>query len=88
MPANGLRANHYDFVALHSMWGIFLLRHIDPLEKFPTSSEVPHVRRHYHPKYTLITLASVSYLRSLVVRASAANWLLHIIYTISATNLF
>ena len=25
--------------------------------------------RHYHPKYTLITLASVSYLRSLVVRA-------------------
>ncbi len=27
------------------------------------------VRRHYHPKYTLITLASVSYLRSLVVRA-------------------
>ena len=27
------------------------------------------VRRHYHPKYTLITLALVSYLRSLVVRA-------------------
>ncbi len=27
------------------------------------------VRRNYHPKYTLITLASVSYLRSLVVRA-------------------
>ncbi len=27
------------------------------------------VRRHYHPKYTLITLAHVSYLRSLVVRA-------------------
>ncbi len=27
------------------------------------------VRRHYHPKYTLITLAPVSYLRSLVVRA-------------------
>ena len=25
--------------------------------------------RHYHSKYTLITLASVSYLRSLVVRA-------------------
>ena len=20
MPANGLRVNHYDFVALHSMW--------------------------------------------------------------------
>ncbi len=28
------------------------------------------VRRHYHPKYTLITLAPVSYLRSLVVRAA------------------
>ncbi len=27
------------------------------------------VRRHYHPKYTLITLAPVSYLRSSVVRA-------------------
>ncbi len=27
------------------------------------------VRRHYHPKYTLITLAHVSYLRSLVVSA-------------------
>ena len=27
------------------------------------------VRRHYHPKYTLITLAPVSYLGSLVVRA-------------------
>ena len=27
------------------------------------------VRRHYHLKYTLITLAPVSYLRSLVVRA-------------------
>ena len=30
------------------------------------------IRRHYHPKlpnYTLITLAPVSYLRSLVVRA-------------------
>ena len=25
------------------------------------------VRRHYHPKYTLITLAPFSYLRSLVV---------------------
>ncbi len=24
MPANGLRVNHYDFVALHSMWKIFL----------------------------------------------------------------
>ncbi len=22
MPANGLRVNHYDFVALHSMWKI------------------------------------------------------------------
>ncbi len=27
------------------------------------------VRSHYHPKYTLITLAHVSYLRSLVLRA-------------------
>ncbi len=27
------------------------------------------VRRHYHFKYTLITLASISYLHSLVVRA-------------------
>ncbi len=27
------------------------------------------IRRHYRPKYTLITLAPVSYLRSLVVRA-------------------
>ena len=27
------------------------------------------IRRHYHPKYTFITLASISYLRSLVVRA-------------------
>ncbi len=27
------------------------------------------VRWHYHPKYTLITLAHVSYLHSLVVRA-------------------
>ena len=24
MPANGLRVNHYDFVALHSMWIIFV----------------------------------------------------------------
>ena len=24
MPANGLRINRYDFVALHSMWIIFL----------------------------------------------------------------
>ncbi len=42
MPANGLRVNHYDFVALNYVW---------PL------------------KYTLITLAPISYLRSLVVRA-------------------
>ena len=27
------------------------------------------IRRHYHPKYTLITLAPVNYLCSLVVRA-------------------
>ncbi len=27
------------------------------------------IRRHYHPKYTLITLAPVNYLRSLAVRA-------------------
>ncbi len=24
MPANGLRVNQYDFVALHSMWIVFL----------------------------------------------------------------
>ena len=24
MPGNGLRVNHYDFVALHSMWIIIL----------------------------------------------------------------
>ena len=24
MPANGLKVNHYDFVALHPMWIIFL----------------------------------------------------------------
>ena len=76
MPANGLRVNHYGFVALHSMWIIFLqgkcvlvrveiiqqvkvdeffstvpgknfdllynlLRHIYPLEKLSTLSEVP-----------------------------------------------
>ena len=34
-----------------------------------TSLDPQPVRRHYHPKYTLITLAPVSYLRSLVVRA-------------------
>ncbi len=27
------------------------------------------IRRHYHPKYTFITLAAICYLRSLVVRA-------------------
>ena len=27
------------------------------------------IRRHYHPKYTIITLAPASYLRSLVIRA-------------------
>ena len=45
MPANGLKVNHYDFMALHSVWRL-------------------------HPKiHTLITLAPISYLRSLVVRA-------------------
>ncbi len=51
--------------------------HINPIENLSTSTEVPQiimiypqpVRRHYHPKYSLITLAPVSYLRSLVVRA-------------------
>ena len=28
-----------------------------------------HIRRHYHPKYTFITLAPISYLCSLAVRA-------------------
>ncbi len=27
MPANGLRVNHYDFVALHSMWDWVPSRH-------------------------------------------------------------
>ena len=40
MPANGLRVNLYDFVALHSMWIIFL-NVLNPLEKLSTSSEVP-----------------------------------------------
>ena len=40
MPANGLRVNHYDFVALHSMWIIFLkgycvLVRVEIIHKFP-----------------------------------------------------
>ena len=86
MPANGLRVNHYDFVALHSMWIIFLkgycvLVRVEIIHKSKLSTSFRKmyykiimiypqpVRRHYHPKYTLITLAPVSYLRSLVVRA-------------------
>ncbi len=96
MPANGLRVNHYDFVALHSMWIIFLkgycvLVRVEIIHKSKflpgtveknsstirssgrnrthACSNPRTVRRHYHPKYTLITLALVSYLRSLVVRA-------------------
>ncbi len=87
MHANGLRVNHYDFVALHSMWIIFLkgicvLERMEIVHKskfLPGTHRVKchkiimiypqHVRRHYHPKCTLITLASVSYLRGLVVRA-------------------
>ncbi len=41
MPANGLRVNHYDFVALHSMWIIFLKGyciHNNPSEKLSSSS--------------------------------------------------
>ncbi len=29
MPTNGLRVNHYDFVALHSMWIIFSRSELD-----------------------------------------------------------
>ncbi len=54
MPANGLRVNHYDFVALHSMWIIFS-------KGFMCLSTSGN--------YT--TLAPVSYLRSIVVRAVA-----------------
>ena len=51
MPANGLRVNHCDFVALHSMWIIFLkgycvLVRVEIIHKpkfltVPGSSEVP-----------------------------------------------
>ncbi len=75
MPANGLRVNHYHFVAFHSMWIIFLkgicvLERVEIIHKskLPFRKIIP-ISRHYHLKYTLITLASVSYLRSLVVRA-------------------
>ena len=56
----------------------YTLIFINPSEKLSTSSEKCHkiimiypqpIRRHYHPKYTLITLAPVSYFRSLVVGA-------------------
>ena len=63
MPANGLRVNHYDFVALHSMWILFLKGYCVLVRV-----EIIHKSK-FHPKYTLITLALVSYLRSLVVRA-------------------
>ncbi len=54
-----------------------ILRHIYPSENSPHRVKCHKilmiypqpVRRHYHPKYTLITLAPISYLRSLVVRA-------------------
>ena len=44
MPANGLRVNHYDFVALHSMWIIFL-KGICVLERVEITLykvEIPH----------------------------------------------
>ena len=54
-----------------------VLRHYNPSEIYPHRVKCHKiimiypqpVRRHYHPKYTLITLAPISYLRSLVVRA-------------------
>ncbi len=62
MPANKLRVNHYDFVVPQN--------HNDRVKCHKIIMVHPQpVRRHYHPKYTLITLAPVSYLRSLVVRA-------------------
>ena len=54
-----------------------ILRHIIPLEYSPHRLKghkivmiypLP-IRRHYHLIYTLITLAPISYLRSLVIRA-------------------
>ena len=36
---------------------------------FGIGNRTSPIRRHYHPKYTFTTLALVSYLRSLVVRA-------------------
>ncbi len=46
MPANGLRVNHYDFVALHSMWKIS-----KGLIYLSTSGNYTHVRHVYnfHP---------------------------------------
>ncbi len=54
-----------------------ILRHINSSENSPhrvkchkiTTIYPQPIRRHYHPKYTFITLAPFSYLRSLVVRA-------------------
>ena len=50
---------------------------INPSENFPHRVKCHKIlmiypqpiRRYYHPKYTLIKLAPISYLRSLVVRA-------------------
>ncbi len=44
-------------------------QHIPPTYTYPQYTYPQPVPRHYHPKYTLIMLAPVSYLRSLVVRA-------------------
>ena len=69
VPGLNLTCVTYDF---HSK-----LRPINPLEfilhrvkchKILIDLPSP-IRRHYHPKYTFTTLALVSYLRSLVVRA-------------------
>ena len=65
MPANGLRVNHYDFVAPHSMWIIFLkgycvLVRVEIIHKSKflpgtveknssTRSQPQPVRRYYHP---------------------------------------
>ncbi len=70
MPANGLRVNHYDFVALHSMWMIFLkgicvLERVEIIHKskfLPGTVEknsFPLVLRHIYPSEKLSTSREV-----------------------------
>ncbi len=53
MPANGLRVNHYDSVALHLMWIIFLKGYcvLVRVEIIHKSKFLPGtVEKNYHPK--------------------------------------